>query len=335
MLRHNEKRMEEAIFADFSKSAFDNYSTELALLYVEIDFALKNISQWSARQKVRTNIVNFPARSYIIPEPLGVTLVIGAWNYPYQLSFAPAIAAIAAGNTVILKPSELPAHTSRLMAQMVNGSFEPEFFRVVEGGVAETQSLLAQRFDKIFFTGSVAVGRIVYRAAAKHLTPITLELGGKSPAFILDDVHLSVYVKRLVWAKFVNAGQTCIAPDYVLIRRELKDKFVRLLKAEIQKEQFSLQHDNYVQIINHKNLERLATFIDPSKVVVGGSYDLQTRLFEPTVLHNVSFDDAVMQEEIFGPILPIIVFDDLDEIIREVKSRRSHYHAMCLRSISE
>lgn len=321
MLRHNEKRMEEAIFADFSKSAFDNYSTELALLYVEIDFALKNISQWSARQKVRTNIVNFPARSYIIPEPLGVTLVIGAWNYPYQLSFAPAIAAIAAGNTVILKPSELPAHTSRLMAQMVNGSFEPEFFRVVEGGVAETQSLLAQRFDKIFFTGSVAVGRIVYRAAAKHLTPITLELGGKSPAFILDDVHLSVYVKRLVWAKFVNAGQTCIAPDYVLIRRELKDKFVRLLKAEIQKEQFSLQHDNYVQIINHKNLERLATFIDPSKVVVGGSYDLQTRLFEPTVLHNVSFDDAVMQEEIFGPILPIIVFDDLDEIIREVKSR--------------
>lgn len=168
MLRHNEKRMEEAIFADFSKSAFDNYSTELALLYVEIDFALKNISQWSARQKVRTNIVNFPARSYIIPEPLGVTLVIGAWNYPYQLSFAPAIAAIAAGNTVILKPSELPAHTSRLMAQMVNGSFEPEFFRVVEGGVAETQSLLAQRFDKIFFTGSVAVGRIVYRAAAKH-----------------------------------------------------------------------------------------------------------------------------------------------------------------------
>lgn len=321
VLQENEERMEKAIFEDFSKSAFDNYSTELALLYLEIDDAVKKVRKWAARKRVATNIVNFPARSYMIPEPLGVTLVIGAWNYPYQLSFAPAIAAIAAGNTVILKPSELPANTSKLMAEMVNTNFAPEFFKVVEGGVAETQQLLEQRFDKIFFTGSVAVGRIVYQAAAKHLTPVTLELGGKSPAFILDDTNLEVYVKRLVWAKFVNAGQTCIAPDYVLVKREIKDKFLQLLMAEIKKEQFAIENHNYVQIINERNIQRLSKYIDKNKIVEGGNYDIQTRIFEPTVMDNVSFSDAVMQEEIFGPILPVITFDDINEAIAEVKRR--------------
>lgn len=321
VLQENEERMEKAIFEDFSKSAFDNYSTELALLYLEIDDAVKKVRKWAARKRVATNIVNFPARSYMIPEPLGVTLVIGAWNYPYQLSFAPAIAAIAAGNTVILKPSELPANTSKLMAEMVNSNFAPEFFKVVEGGVTETQQLLEQRFDKIFFTGSVAVGRIVYQAAAKHLTPVTLELGGKSPAFILDDTHLEVYVKRLVWAKFVNAGQTCIAPDYILVKREIKDKFLQLLMAEIKKEQFAIENHNYVQIINERNIQRLSKYIDKNKVVQGGNYDIQTRIFEPTVMDNVSFSDAVMQVEIFGPILPVITFDDINEAIAEVKRR--------------
>ena len=321
VLQENEERMEKAIFEDFSKSAFDNYSTELALLYLEIDDAVKKVRKWAARKRVATNIVNFPARSYMIPEPLGVTLVIGAWNYPYQLSFAPAIAAIAAGNTVILKPSELPANTSKLMAEMVNSNFAPEFFKVVEGGVTETQQLLEQRFDKIFFTGSVAVGRIVYQAAAKHLTPVTLELGGKSPAFILDDTNLEVYVKRLVWAKFVNAGQTCIAPDYVLVKREIKDKFLQMVIAEIKKEQFAIENHNYVQIINERNIQRLSKYIDKNKVVQGGNYDIQTRIFEPTVMDNVSFSDAVMQEEIFGPILPVITFDDINEAIAEVKRR--------------
>ena len=321
VLQENEERMEKAIFEDFSKSAFDNYSTELALLYLEIDDAVKKVRKWAARKRVATNIVNFPARSYMIPEPLGVTLVIGAWNYPYQLSFAPAIAAIAAGNTVILKPSELPANTSKLMAEMVNSNFAPEFFKVVEGGVTETQQLLEQRFDKIFFTGSVGVGRIVYQAAAKHLTPVTLELGGKSPAFILDDTNLEVYVKRLVWAKFVNAGQTCIAPDYVLVKREIKDKFVQMVIAEIKKEQFAIENHNYVQIINERNIQRLSKYIDKNKVVQGGNYDIQTRIFEPTVMDNVSFSDAVMQEEIFGPILPVITFDDINEAIAEVKRR--------------
>ena len=321
VLQENEERMEKAIFEDFSKSAFDNYSTELALLYLEIDDAVKKVRKWAARKRVATNIVNFPARSYMIPEPLGVTLVIGAWNYPYQLSFAPAIAAIAAGNTVILKPSELPANTSKLMAEMVNSNFAPEFFKVVEGGVTETQQLLEQRFDKIFFTGSVGVGRIVYQAAAKHLTPVTLELGGKSPAFILDDTNLEVYVKRLVWAKFVNAGQTCIAPDYIVVKREIKDKFLQMVIAEIKKEQFAIENHNYVQIINERNIQRLSRYIDKNKVVQGGNYDIQTRIFEPTVMDNVSFSDAVMQEEIFGPILPVITFDDINEAIAEVKRR--------------
>jgi aldehyde dehydrogenase (NAD+) len=321
VLQENEERMEKAIFEDFSKSAFDNYSTELALLYLEIDDAVKKVRKWAARKKVTTNIVNFPARSYMIPEPLGVTLVIGAWNYPYQLSFAPAIAAIAAGNTVILKPSELPANTSKLMAEMVNSNFAPEFFKVVEGGVAQTQQLLEQRFDKIFFTGSVGVGRIVYQAAAKHLTPVTLELGGKSPAFILDDTNLEVYIKRLVWAKFVNAGQTCIAPDYILLKREIKDKFLQMVIAEIKKEQFAIENHNYVQIINERNINRLSKYIDKNKVVQGGNYDIQTHIFEPTVMDNVSFGDAVMQEEIFGPILPVITFDDINEAIAEVKRR--------------
>lgn len=321
LLQENEQRMEEAIYADFSKSAFDNYSTEIALLYLEINDAVKKIKKWALRKRVPTDLVNLPGRSYILPEPLGVSLIIGAWNYPYQLSFAPAIAAIAAGNTVILKPSELPANTSRLMAEIVNQNFEPEFFRVVEGGVVETQQLLKQRFDKIFFTGSVPVGRIVYQAAAKHLTPVTLELGGKSPAFILDDKNLNMYVKRLVWAKFVNAGQTCIAPDYILVKRSLKDKFIQQLIAEIKKEQFSIENQNYVQIINEKNMKRLIGYINQDKVVFGGNYDMQTRVIEPTVMDEVSFDDAVMQEEIFGPILPVIPFDSLDEMIAEVKRR--------------
>lgn len=321
LLQENEQRMEEAIYADFSKSAFDNYSTEIALLYLEINDAVKKIKKWALRKRVPTDLVNLPGRSYILPEPLGVSLIIGAWNYPYQLSFAPAIAAIAAGNTVILKPSELPANTSRLMAEIVNQNFEPEFFRVVEGGVVETQQLLEQRFDKIFFTGSVPVGRIVYQAAAKHLTPVTLELGGKSPAFILDDKNLNMYVKRLVWAKFVNAGQTCIAPDYILVKRSLKDKFIQQLVAEIKKEQFSIENQNYVQIINEKNMKRLIGYINQDKVVFGGNYDMQTRVIEPTVMDEVSFDDAVMQEEIFGPILPVIPFESLDEMIAEVKRR--------------
>lgn len=321
LLLDNEDKLNEAIYKDFSKSAFDNYSCELAILYTEIDEAVKKVKKWSAYKKVKTNLVNFPAKSYIIPEPLGVSLIIGAWNYPYQLSIGPAIAAIAAGNTVVLKPSELPSNTSRAVAEMINENFDPAFFTVVEGGISETEELLKERFDKIFFTGSVNVGRVIYQAAASHLTPVTLEMGGKSPAFILDDKNMKMYVKRLAWAKFLNAGQTCVAPDYVLVPNALKEKFLELTIKEIKRERYSIDNQNFVQIINEKNIVRLSKLLDKKKIVFGGNFDIQKRIFEPTVLDNVSFDDPVMQEEIFGPILPVITFESLDEAISEVKRR--------------
>ncbi len=321
LLREYEPRLNEAICADFSKSAFDNYATELALLHVEINDAVKNVKQWARSRRVRTNLANFPARSYILPEPLGVALVIGAWNYPYQLSLGPAIAAIAAGNTVIVKPSELPANTSRIMVEMINRHFDPGFFTVVEGAVPETEMLLRQRFDKVFFTGSVRVGRIVYQAAATHLTPVTLELGGKSPAFVLDDSNMEMYVKRLVWAKFLNAGQTCIAPDYVLVHRPLKEKFLQALTAQIAQNRYDIENGNYVQIIDARNMDRLVGLMDGDKVVYGGGFDIARRWLEPTVMAGVGFDDRVMQEEIFGPLLPVIAFDSLDEAIGEVRQR--------------
>jgi aldehyde dehydrogenase (NAD+) len=320
LLKTNETLLYQAIYADFKKSEFDTFTTELSILYTEIDETIDKVNSWAKKKKVKTNLLNFPATSYIIPEPLGVTLVIGAWNYPFQLSLLPAIAAIAAGNTVIVKPSEIASECSKVMAQLINNHFNPEFFKVVEGGVAETTDLLAQRFDKIFFTGSVAVGKIVYAAAAKHLTPVTLELGGKSPAIIADDCNLKITVKRLVWAKFLNAGQTCIAPDYVLVSKKLEQSFLELVKKEIESQYFSVQNQNYVQIINSRNLKRLVDLIDKEKVYHGGTVDEQARIIEPTILHNVTFEDKVMQEEIFGPILPVIAYHSLDNAIAKIKA---------------
>ena len=321
LLQANEQILNEAIYADFQKSAFDTYTNELSILYAEIDESVRKVKNWASRKRVATNLVNLPAKSFIMPEPLGVCLIIGAWNYPYQLSFGPAIAAIAAGNTVILKPSELPIRTSQVMAKMINENFDPAFFKVVEGGIPETNALLAERFDKIFFTGSVGVGKIVYQAAAKYLTPVTLELGGKSPAIITDAANLKLHVKRIIWAKFINAGQTCIAPDYILLPKSLEQEFLTLAKAEIANEQFAVANDNYVQIINTKNVQRLANLLDPAKVFCGGGFNEQTRVFEPTIMQQVSFDDKIMQEEIFGPILPVITYENLDEAISEIKNR--------------
>jgi len=321
VLRANEELLHQAIYKDFKKSAFENYTTEISLLYHDIKEAIKNIKKWSVKKKVRTNLANLPGKSYIIPEPLGVSLIIGAWNYPYQLSLAPAIAAIAAGNTVMIKPSELPINTSNIMAKLINENFDPQFFKVIEGGVAETQELLDQKFDKIFFTGSVPVGKIVYQAAAKNLIPVTLELGGKSPAIITADCDLKISVKRLIWAKYLNAGQTCIAPDYVIVHKKVKEEFLILAKKEIDQSKFLIEEDNYVQIINHKNLQRLIALIDEDKIYTGGEYNLENRIIEPTILTNVTFEDKVMKDEIFGPILPVLEYDDLDKIIHQIKAR--------------
>ncbi|MBT8263435.1 MAG: aldehyde dehydrogenase family protein [Bacteroidia bacterium] len=320
LLKDNEDRLCEAIHADFSKSEFATVATELEIINKDIRIALASMNDWSKRQRVSTNLLNFPAKSYIVPEPLGVSLVIGAWNYPYQLSLAPAIAAIAAGCTVIVKPSEIPGRTSALMAELINNNFNPEFFTVVEGGVPETTELLQQKFDKIFFTGSTGVGKIVYKAAAEHLTPVTLELGGKSPAFVTGDCNLKMTVKRLIWGKFLNAGQTCIAPDYILVDEKIEDRFLELCVKEIEKRKYEIDNNNYVQIINDANLERLSSMIDPEKVFFGGKIDRVKRTISPTLLSNVSFEDTIMEDEIFGPLLPVISYTDLDKAIEQVKS---------------
>ncbi len=321
LMVHYEAEMIDAIYQDFGKSEFDVYTAEFAILYSDISVALKNLKKWSKWKRVKTNLTNFPAKSYIVPEPFGVTLVIGAWNYPYQLSLAPVIASLAAGNTVILKPSELPENTSKVMAKMINDNFDPRILRVIEGGVEITTELLNNKFDKIFFTGSVPVGKIVYQAAAKNMTPVTLELGGKSPAIVTADCDLDVTIKRLVWAKFLNAGQTCIAPDYIFVDAKIENIFLAKLEAEIERSAFSIENGNYVRIINDRNVQRLSKLIDQSKIYFGGKINEKECIIEPTILTSCDFDCPSMQEEIFGPILPVLRYTSLDEAINAIKSK--------------
>ena len=320
LLKNSESVLYEAIYSDFKKSEFDTYSTELNIIYQDIEESIKKLPKWSGRKKVRTNLVNLPGRSYIISEPLGVCLIIGAWNYPYQLTLSPLVAAIASGNTVVLKPSEVSPATSAVLARLINASFPPELMVVVEGGILETTALLDQKFDKIFFTGSSRVGKIVYRAAAKNLTPVTLELSGKSPAIVTSNGNLKEVAKRIVWAKFLNSGQTCIAPDYVLVVESVREELLLLLKAQIIKNNYSFENGNYVQIINESNFNRLSSLIDANRIYHGGETDLQNRYIAPTLLTGVSFDDQVMESEIFGPILPVISYSDLNDAIGKIKS---------------
>ncbi|WP_298548163.1 aldehyde dehydrogenase family protein [uncultured Aquimarina sp.] len=320
VLQKNEELLYEAIYRDFKKSKYETYTTELAIIYHEIDLALVNIKKWSKRKRVSTGLANLPGRSYIIPEPFGTVLVMGAWNYPYQLSIVPAIAAIAAGCTVILKPSEIPSNSSAIMAKIIGENFDLKFFKVIEGGVKETTELLKIKFDKIFFTGSIQVGKIIYQAAAKHLTPVTLELGGKSPAIITKDVNIDMTAKRLVWAKFLNTGQTCIAPDYIMVESSVQDELLLAIKKHIESADYKIENENYTQIVNQKNFERLQNFIEEDKIYYGGHSDADNRIISPTVMGGVTFSDKVMQEEIFGPILPVISFEDIDKAIADIKT---------------
>ena len=321
VIKSREKVLYEAIYNDFKKSEFDTYSTELSFIYHEVDEFIKKLPRWAKQKRVKTNLVNLPARSYIIPEPFGVCLIIGAWNYPYQLSLVPLVSAIASGNTVILKPSEIPSATSAVLAKLINENFPSELMMVVEGGISETAALLDQKLDKIFFTGSTQVGKIVYQAAAKNLTPVTLELGGKSPVIVTRSCNLKDSAKRIVWAKFLNSGQTCIAPDYVLVDEMVKNEFLLQLKDYIKKFDYSFDNNNYVQIINERNFHRLTELIDEQKIYYGGKTDLQKRYIAPTLLTDVTFSDKVMADEIFGPILPVISYSDINEAIVKIKSR--------------
>ncbi|WP_058535107.1 aldehyde dehydrogenase [Legionella saoudiensis] len=323
LIKENEPLLYQAIHKDIKKSQFETYLTELALIYQEIDTAIKQVSKWAKPKKVKTDLANQPGKSFIISEPYGTTLIIGAWNYPYQLTFVPLIAAMAAGNTSIIKPSELPLNTSSAIAHIINQHFDPAYLYVVEGDAEITQKLLAHRFDKLFFTGSTTVGRVVAKAAAEHLTPVTLELGGKSPCLVFADANLERSAQRITWGKFLNAGQTCIAPDYVLVEESIYQPFLEALKKQI--EQIiglnPLESEGYVRIINQKHVERLKKLLDPQKLFVGGQVIEEENYIAPTILKDVRFTDEIMNEEIFGPILPVIPFTDLSATLHEIKIR--------------
>jgi aldehyde dehydrogenase (NAD+) len=321
LIDSNESLLMKAIHKDYGKQEFETFISELNIVHDEIEAAIKNLNKWSQLKPMATNILNSPGKSYIIPEPLGVSLVIGPWNYPYQLTLGPVVAAIAAGCTIILKPSELTVHSSGLLAKLVTENFDQKYFAVVEGGIPETTALLEQKFDMIFFTGSVPVGKIVYQAAAKQLTPVVLELGGKSPAIFMPDSKLDVVIKRLVFAKFFNSGQTCIAPDYVLVHKSIEQEFLLKIAGEIKEADYKIENGNYVNIISTKNTSRIAGLIDTNKVYAGGKFNIEKRFIEPTIMNNVTWDDKVMQEEIFGPVLPILIFEELDDIILKIKER--------------
>ena len=310
----------EAAKNDLGRPEFEAYF-EIATLS-EINLALKNLKSWTKPRRVATSIDQFPASAWVQPEPLGVVLIIGPWNYPFQLMISPLVGAIAAGNCAILKPSEHAPHTSLVVAELIKSEFDPSYIAVVEGDATISQQLLIEKFDHIFFTGGTSIGRIVMEAAAKHLTPVTLELGGKSPCIVDADVRLDYTAKRIAWGKFINAGQTCISPDYLLVDRRIKQDLLEHLKQSIHEfyGENPESSSDYGRIINQRHFSRLLGFLD-GKTVIGGQADPETRYIAPTILDDVSWDDPVMQEEIFGPILPVLTYNDLDEAIARVNER--------------
>ncbi len=318
VILQNENLLYEAIYKDFGKSKFDTFTTEISFILNDIKYYLKNLKSLSKPKKVRTNLVNQIGKSRIHSEPLGNILVIGAWNYPYQLSLSPIVAALAAGNCCILKPSEIAENTMKAMVKIINENFPPEYLFAYEGGIDETTELLKLKFDKIFFTGSTKVGNIVYKAAAENLTPVVLELGGKSPAIITKDANLEVAAKRIIWGKFLNAGQTCVAPDYLLVEESLQEQFLEMLRKNIQQFKYEPESEHYTKIINKKNFERLIKLVNQDKIYFGGEYDEEKLYIEPTILTNINWKDDVMQEEIFGPILPVISFTNFNLILNEI-----------------
>lgn len=312
----HENEIIQALYEDFKKPDFEAVLTETNYVISELKYTINNITKWSKPKMVLPSLLNFPSTDYIYSEPYGKVLIIAPWNFPYQLAFSPLISAVAAGNQVVLKPSELTPNTSKILAKIIQKTFQENHVTVVEGGVDVNQKLLAQRWDYIFFTGSIAVGKIVAKAAAENLTPVTLELGGKSPCIIDETANLKLAARRIVWGKFLNAGQTCIAPDYILIQKDMKSHFVNYLKEEISKAygENPMQSPDYARIINQKNWQRLVSLIDPEKVIFGGQSDAETCYIAPTLIAENSLESLVMKEEIFGPLLPILTYENETDI---------------------
>jgi len=327
-LRENE--IYDVLKKDFRKPTFESYLSELGIVLSDIDLAIKHLDRWAKPKRVRPSLLNFPSSDYIYSEPYGIVLIIAPWNYPFQLAISPVVAAIAAGNTVVLKPSELTLHTSNLVQDILSKIFEPSHVSVVQGGVSVATELLAKRWDYIFFTGSVPVGKIVAKAAAQHLTPVTLELGGKSPCIIDENVNIKLVVRRLVWGKFLNAGQTCIAPDYLIVHSKIKTDFIEALKNKITSVYGDdpEQSSDLARIVNGRNLDRLTKNIENETIIYGGQVNKETNYLAPTLIDEPDLQSDLMEDEIFGPILPILSYDnenDIDKIVMTFEKPLSFY----------
>jgi aldehyde dehydrogenase (NAD+) len=322
-VKENEKMITDALHADLRKTPYESYMTEIGIVLEDIRFYMKKTARWAKPRRVRTPFYHLPASSWIYPEPYGLSLIIAPWNYPFQLAIAPLAAAVSAGNCAMVKPSEFSVHTSEVMADLIKQYFDPEYIAVVTGAVETSKALLAEKFDKIFFTGSPGVGRIVMKAAADNLTPVTLELGGKSPCIVEADADIRLSAKRIVSGKFINAGQTCIAPDYLLVHHSVRDRLIDEIQGYIQRffGENPANSPEYPRIINSRHLERLVGLMSGTTLICGGDYDPETLFLSPTLVGDVDGSHPVMQEEIFGPILPVISYDGIAEVIDMVNSR--------------
>ena len=321
-----EKDIADALYKDLRKSELESYMSETGMVLDEIKYELKHIRKWSRTKRVKTPIAQFISKSFVVPEPYGVVLIMAPWNYPVQLCLEPLVGAVAAGNVAIVKPSAYAAEVSRCLANIVEEVFPPEYVAVVEGGREQNTQLLEEKFDYIFFTGSETVGKIVMEKASRHLTPVSLELGGKSPVIVDRTANLEVSARRLAFGKYLNAGQTCVAPDYLLIERSVKDNFLECFERAVSEFFPKGDFSNMPVIVNDRHFKRLMDTIDASKakgakVFMGGNGDMDSRFIEPTVLDDVSWDSPVMEQEIFGPILPVIEYEDLDSVLNAIKQR--------------
>lgn len=316
----NENEILDSLNKDLGKSQFEGYTTEVGILLDSIGFAVKNLKKWSKAKRVKTPITHFGSKSYIYYEPYGTVLIIGPFNYPFQLIFEPLLGALTAGNCAVIKPSTFTPNVSKIVSKIISETFDERYVSVIEGNREVTTALINSPFDYIFFTGSVEVGKVVMEAAAKNLVPVTLELGGKSPCIVDKSANLEVAAKRIAWGKYLNLGQTCVAPDYLLIHRDIKNKFIELIKKYIKEfyGENPKESKDYGKIINEKHAKRIAELIDKDKVILGGEYDLENLYISPTIMDRVTWQDKVMGEEIFGPILPILEYENVDDAIKMI-----------------
>ena len=329
-IQQSEKEITTAIYNDFKKPEFEAVLTETNYVISELKSTIKNLSKWAKPKKVFPSLLNFPSSDFIVYEPYGKVLIIAPWNYPFQLVMCPVIAAIAAGNQVVIKPSEFTPHTTAILVLIINQVFDKEHVNVIEGGADVAADLLKKRWDYIFFTGSVTVGKIVAQAAAVHLTPVTLELGGKNPCIIDQTANLQLSAKRIVWGKFINAGQTCIAPDYLIVHQLVKSKFIDCIIDEIKSaygNNAELSPD-FTHIVNQANWSRLVSFLDKQNILYGGESNSETNYLAPTLVDEPALESEIMKDEIFGPILPILKYEnetDLEKIILNYEKPLSLY----------